>query len=1483
MAGWLRENGPSPTFLHSPSEISEVSLPESERWPQPLSKAHLSTFSTPIEGKDLATPDLWQPDQTLSDGIGVAFRNLTVQRSHCSGYLPTFGNLPLRAARYLAKSLGGERSKVTILRRLDGLVNKGELLLVLGRPGSGSSTLLKVLAGYTHGTHLDSDSKMNYKGIDAKTMHSEFKGECIYIGEEDSHFPELSVSETLSIAARFKFPKFKPEATLETQEAHCQYVRDLVLEEFRLSSCKSSLLGRLTDEERRRLTIAEAYMGYSAFQCWDNVSREMDTSTSFRFVKSLRSSAESHGTTSIITLYQMSQNMYQLFDKVTLLYEGRQIFFGGIHNAKEFFERLGFRCPDRMSTPEFLTALTHPEEARYLISPGQDNIVPRTAEDFEHVWLVSQERSALLNDIVRFERAFPLGGLALSRFRDLVHVKTGDRRRSTNRLDESPYASSFSRQLRLCIVRSFHRFESDIIRQLLSVAIYVLLSLLMGSLFYDLSGDTSSLYTRNNLLYLCTVFCSCVCFTDINMLLLRRRIVTKHSSLGFYHPAAESAACMISDLPLKLLQSGIFSTIIYHLTHLRRTFSAFLTFWLFIFMGAITMSSLTSLLFSISKTDTQATFSISIIMLVSMMWIGFPIPKNDMPQWLEWVITINPSAYVYRSLILNEYQDRQFPCSSFVPRGPEYSFVRSSEQTCSVFGSQTNSSEIDANIYIADMFGFETSQLWIALPILFGMTLLFSIAHLISSENILFKRQVSGVLKFPRSRRPIKRSMSDEEARFSARSYMTSPATKKGMVPETPRHKHILHWKDLAYEIPVAGRNKKILDEIEGWLKPGTLTALMGAKGVGKTSLMKVLSGRASIGIISGQILIHGRPRDVGFQRKVGYVQRNCLQSHSTTVREALLSSAALRQPASVSTEDRRTYVEEIIRMMDMDEFADAVIGVPSQDHLNVEQCIKTTIAIELAAKPQMCLFLDEPITGVDEETAWSICLLLRNLANHGQTILCSISQPSAFLFSAFDNLLLLGRGGKPLYFGDIGRDCAIMIAYFENHGGRKFNHGENPADWMLDITTETSTSRSTIDWAKKWRDSMQREAVHKQLDNLRRNLALTGLLNNQQLLNPPQEFANPIVIQLRSVATRRFREYWRMPGYSWALVCLGLGFATATGITFFQQPNDIRSYNSRQFAILFILISAPCSSRIQIPRYLHDLRIFKFHEQSLKTYSWTVHIWSGIIVEVCWNTIIATITFGTWYLAVCFDSKSHHNGRRAGLTFLLIWGYYIFVASLFLLITIGVNSPRLATRITDILFCIFFLSSGVFVPLPHVSRFWIFMYRISPLNHVVSAIFSTISFGTPVSCRPNDVVVFNSPPTTTCLEYLAPFIQEFGGSLVGVMGTGRLEEGNRCSFCPITDSNSILREFGIEPSRRWWSIGFMAIYIGFNTAGVFALYWFLNVRGQKVKVINEWEIPDHAVSATRSLRKRLEVDLYGVLSGEKQTTRFDTKDKLRI
>jgi ABC-type multidrug transport system ATPase subunit len=463
-----------------------------------------------------------------------------------------------------------------------------------------------------------------------------------------------------------------------------------------------------------------------------------------------------------------------------------------------------------------------------------------------------------------------------------------------------------------------------------------------------------------------------------------------------------------------------------------------------------------------------------------------------------------------------------------------------SSKICVGNGAVAGQDHINGDAYINTSYQYYKEHLWRNYGIIVAFFFFFLFAYVICSELIRAKPSKGEILVFPRGKIPTfaKKVAAPGDLETAPTSEKQSLDTgSSDHTASLAKQTAIFHWQDVCYDIKIKGETRRILDHVDGWVKPGTLTALMGVTGAGKTSLLDVLANRITMGVITGDMLVDGRPRDDSFQRKTGYVQQQDLHLETSTVREALIFSAILRQPSSVPRKEKLAYVEEVIKMLNMEEYAEAVVGVLGEG-LNVEQRKRLTIGVEIAAKPDLLLFFDEPTSGLDSQTAWSICSLMRKLADHGQAVLCTIHQPSAILMQQFDRLLFLAKGGKTVYFGELGENMETLIRYFENKGSSKCPPNANPAEWMLEVIGAAPGSHADQDWPEVWKQSPERMEVRRELATMREELSKKPL--------PPRtkeygEFAMPLWTQFLVCLQRMFQQYWRTPSYiySKAAMCI--------------------------------------------------------------------------------------------------------------------------------------------------------------------------------------------------------------------------------------------------------------------------------------------------------------------------------------------------------
>ena len=960
------------------------------------------------------------------------------------------------------------------------------------------------------------------------------RGEYIYVPESDTHFPHLTVKQTLLFAAQ-SAPVVRAHSSEGRLNAAAASMKETV-EALNLGHTLDTKVGNthikgISGGERRRTSIAEVLVGAHRLQCWDNSVRGLDSANALRFVQNLRSSARGAGTVVFATLYQASEDIYDCFDKVIVLYDGREIFFGSIYAAKDYFVNLGFSCHDRSTTADFLCSVTNPLERA--VRQGHEGRVPRNAVEFAEIWNRSQERNELSREIQSYAQS--------SHLRQNYSPSPFCKVESTLQHSSTPYKMTFFQESMLCLTRSFQRLLQDLTPPTSGVAGNAIISIILGSMFYNMPDDTSSFFGRGVLLFFTILTNTLLASFEGVQLWDQRPIVEKHYRYAFYHRSAEAVASMLCDLPNKFLLTTCFNVPFYFLANMRRTPAAFFTFYLFAFVSLLTGSMLYRTIGAMSRTLTASIAPGSIFILLLVIYTGFVLPIPSMRPWFRWFAYLNPVGYAFESLMINEFYGRSFPCASFVPEGTDYAGVGPYQRMCSVTGATVGEDVVDGASYIATTFQYYPHHLWRNLGILVGIMTFLCCLYLLATELLSAQRSKGEVVIF-RRRQPIKSSKLDDYECQHSTTDIAHSFQLENEDPSTPLEPKKTQaatflWDSLSYEIKTSKGSLKLLDDIEGWIEPGTVTALMGESGAGKTTLLNVLANRAGIGVVGGETLVDAKFRNEGFARKVGYAQQEDLAMPTATVRETLVFSAKLRQSPEYTESEKLAYVEEVIAMLDLTKLADAIVGIPGEG-LNIEQRKRLTIGIELAARPELLLFLDEPTSGLDSNTAWSICRLLRRLADTGQAILCTIHQPSGTAFEMFDRLLFI-QNGRSIYFGHIGPSSRTIIEYFSKQSIAVCKPDDNPAEWLMSVTG-TNGLNAMIDWPQVWARSTERRAIKEKL--AKRKTELRAAAEKTSETTSSTQYAASYYQQLYQVTKRNFEQEWRTPSYLYSKLFLALG-----------------------------------------------------------------------------------------------------------------------------------------------------------------------------------------------------------------------------------------------------------------------------------------------------------------------------------------------------
>ncbi|CAB78565.1 ABC transporter like protein [Arabidopsis thaliana] len=484
------------------------------------------------------------------------------------------------------------------------------------------------------------------------------------------------------------------------------------------------------------------------------------------------------------------------------------------------------------------------------------------------------------------------------------------------------------------------------------------------------------------------------------------------------------------------------------------------------------------------------------------------------------------------------------------------------------------------------------------------------------------------------------------------------------------------------------GKTRQLLSDITGALKPGVLTSLMGVSGAGKTTLLDVLSGRKTRGIIKGEIKVGGYPKvQETFARVSGYCEQFDIHSPNITVEESLKYSAWLRLPYNIDskTKNVRNYtlktnrlkeielVKEVLETVELDDIKDSVVGLPGISGLSIEQRKRLTIAVELVANPSI-IFMDEPTTGLDARAAAIVMRAVKNVAETGRTVVCTIHQPSIDIFETFDELILMKNGGQLVYYGPPGQNSSKVIEYFENK-----------------MVVEQLSSASL----------------------------------GSEALRFPSQFSQTAWVQLKACLWKQHYSYWRNPSHNITRIVFILLDSTLCGLLFWQKAEDI---NNQQdlisiFGSMYTLVVFPgMNNCAAVINFIAAERNVFYRERFARMYSSWAYSFSQVLIEVPYSllqSLLCTI--------IVYPTIGYHMS-----VYKMFWSLYSIFCSLLIFNYSGMlmvaltPNIHMAVTLRSSFFSMLNLFAGFVIPKQKIPKWWIWMYYLSPTSWVLEGLLSS-------------------------------------------------------------------------------------------------------------------------------------------------------------
>ncbi|KAL2517559.1 ABC transporter G family member 40 [Abeliophyllum distichum] len=1247
------------------------------------------------------------------DRVGIDLPSIEVRYEHLNinaeAYsagraLPTFVNFNVNMIEGILNSLGilsSRKKPLSILKDVSGIIKPSRMTLLLGPPSSGKTTLLLALAGKLDPA-LKVSGRVTYNGHGMEEFVPEKTA--AYISQHDLHIGEMTVRETLAFSARVqgvgsryemlaelsrreKAANIKPDPDVDiymkaaaTEGDEANVVTDYILKVLGLEVCADTLVGDemirgISGGQRKRVTTGEMLVGPAKALFMDEISTGLDSSTTYQIVNSLRQYVHIMKGTAFISLLQPAPETYNLFDDIVLLSDGQIVYQGPRENVLDFFEHMGFKCPDRKGVADFLQEVT-------------------SKKDQQQYWVRKDEPYRFIS-VSEFSEAFQSFSVG-RKLRDELAIPIDKSKSHPAALTTQKYGVGERELLKACTDRELLLMKRNSFVYFFKIFQLTVMALIAMSVFlrtkmHKDNIDDGGIYT--GALFFTVVMIMFNGMSELAMTIYKLPVFYKQRDMFFFPPWAYALPSWVLKIPITFLEVAIWTFLTYYVIGFDPNVGRLLKQYLLLLLMHQSASALFRFIGAVGRNMIVAnTFGLFALLMLFALG-GFVLSREDVKPWWLWGYWSSPLMYAQNAILVNEFT------------GNSWSKV--------VNGTQLGVSVMKARGFFPQAYWY-----WIGVGALFGFVCIF---------NILFVFALTYLKPFEKPQAVIQDESEDDVQKTDG---IEANQNKKGMI--LPFEPHSITFDDIRYSVDMPPEMKaqgavedklELLKGVSGAFRPGVLTALMGVSGAGKTTLMDVLAGRKTGGYIEGNITISGYPKNQEtFARISGYCEQNDIHSPHVTVYESLVYSAWLRLPREVDPETRKMFIEEVMELVELTPLRGALVGLPGVNGLSTEQRKRLTIAVELVANPSI-IFMDEPTSGLDARAAAIVMRTVRNTVNTGRTVVCTIHQPSIDIFEAFDELFLMKRGGQEIYVGPLGHQSFHLVKYFEGiEGVSKIKDGYNPATWMLEVTTSSQELVLGVDFADHYKNS----------DLYRRNKALIKELSvprsGTKDLYFPTQYSQSFLTQCIACLWKQHWSYWRNPPYTAVRFLFTTFIALIFGTMFWDlgskwntQQDLFNAMGSMYAAINFL--GFQYSSSVQ-PVVAVERTVF-YRERAAGMYSALPYAFSQFLIEIPY-VLVQSVVYGL----IVYSMMGLEWTVAKFLWFLFFLFFSLLYFVLYGMMTVAVTpNHNVAAIISSFFYAIWNLFSGFIIPRPRIPVWWRWYYWATPVAYTLYG-FITSQFG---------------------------------------------------------------------------------------------------------------------------------------------------------
>ncbi|PAN12905.1 hypothetical protein PAHAL_2G299600 [Panicum hallii] len=583
---------------------------------------------------------------------------------------------------WVSASGGKGGGRVPILCGLNGYARPGEVLAIMGPSGCGKSTLLDALAGRL-GSNVSQKGEILINGRRQKLAY----GTSAYVTQDDVLMTTLTVREAVHYSAQLQLPAAMPAAA--KRERAEETLREMGLEGAADTRIGGWMHKGISGGQRRRVSICMEILTRPALLFLDEPTSGLDSAASYHVVGRIARLARREGMTVVAAVHQPSSEVYGLFAGLCLLAYGRTVFFGPAAETSQFFALSGFPCPSLMNPSDhFLRTINKDFDKD--IEEGMNGEKITTAQAIDTL-VNSYKSSAYMEKVTR---------------------QIADIREIGGAVVKKEWQPSFLTQSLVLTKRSFVNMYRDLGYYWLRFAIYIMLCLCVGTIFYDVGHSYGSIQARGSMLNFVAAFLTFMAIGGFPSFVEDMKVFGRERLNGHYGVASFTIANTVSAAPYLALISVVPGAMAYYMVGLQSSFGHFAYFALVLFAAMMVVEGLMMIVASTVPDFLMGIITGAGIQGVMMLNGGFFRLPNDLPKpfWRYPMYYIAFHKYANQGFYKNEFLGLTFPSNQVVAGG----------------AATISGSEILRDYWQVQM-GYNK---WVDLGILCGMVVLYRLLFL---------------------------------------------------------------------------------------------------------------------------------------------------------------------------------------------------------------------------------------------------------------------------------------------------------------------------------------------------------------------------------------------------------------------------------------------------------------------------------------------------------------------------------------------------------------------------------------------------------------------------------------------------------------------------------------------------------------------------------------------------------------------------------